>query len=70
MQYTVPFLFSLSILTVAVMYAVQRKGGSMNKAKKFKTWLAGIMLIVTMSALFGDFGLLAAIALIYFIFLP
>jgi len=52
------------------MYAVQRKGGSMNKAKKFKTWLAGIMLIVTMSALFGDFGLLAAIALIYFIFLP
>ena len=41
----------------------------MSNAKKVKTWLAAITLIVALTALFGDFGLLAAIALIYFILL-
>ena len=39
----------------------------MSKSNRVRKWVASIILIVGFSALFGDFGLLAAIALIYLV---
>lgn len=39
----------------------------MNKSEILKKWVASIIAIAAMTALFGDFGLIATLALIYLV---